>query len=186
MVLVMTEHFRKIAARLTPRAALWRDNRGTAMLEMTILAPVLLVIGLGVIEFGNLIFKRHIIENGIHDAARYIAGMQDCNDAALQQDAADIANYGNIDATGSPRVTNWLLTPADIFCDDVTATYGTVTLRGSGIGGPGNLRLVRIETTVNYGAIDLGFLSILNGIGTIGFDTLSFPVHHEERYYGTR
>jgi len=155
------------------------------MLELTILTPVLLVIGLGVIEFGNLIFKRHIIENGIHDAARFIAGMENCNDAGLQQDAADIANYGNIDATGAPRIANWLLTTADIFCDDVTATYDGVTLRGSGIGGAGNLRLVRIETTVNYGAIDLGFLGVLNILG-VPFNTLSFPVHHEERYFGTR
>lgn len=170
-----------------------RDRRGTAMLEMTILAPVLLVIGLGVLEFGNLIFKRHMIENGIRDAARYIAGIQGCDFASEKptSDAEDwainIATYGKLTNTGPERVPGWALPAADIHCEVIPATYGGQILRGSGIGGATNtLMLVKIDTDVTYGTLSLGFLGVLDNLGSTGFNTLSFPVKHEERYYGTR
>ncbi len=154
------------------------DRRGTAVLEMGIMAPTLLVIGLGVMEFGNLMYKRHLIENGIRDAARYIAGQPTCNTAA----GAALATTGTIDGSGAARVENWSLPPGDIACVSVPATYGAVTLRGS-MGG--NLQVVRINTQVTYGALSLGFLDVLDRMGT-GFSSTSFPVQHEERYYGNR
>ena len=171
-------------------AAIRRDRRGTAMLEMTIMTPVLLTIGLGVMEFGNLIFKRHMIENGIRDAGRYISGMTGaCNtvtlDPTIGAAAVNIANYGNIAGTGPLRVNGWQLNIAQVKCVAIPATYNSVSLRGNGIGGVGQLLVIEIDTTVNYGDIDLGFLGVLNRLG-VGYSTLSFPVKHEERYFGTR
>lgn len=177
---------------LTRFAKLRRDRRGTAVLEMTIMTPVLLVIGLGVLEFGNLIFKRHMIENGIRDAARYIAGIQGCNfvdekpTAEAEGWGVNIATYGQLTDTGNHRVPEWELPADDIDCEVISSAYGGQILRGSGIGGAGNtLMLVKIETDVSYGVLSLGFMSVLDNLG-MDFSTLSFPVRHEERYYGTR
>ncbi len=167
-----------IARPLRTISRLRSDRRGTAVLEMGIMAPTLLIIGLGVMEFGNLMYKRHLIENGIRDAARYIAGQPTCNTAA----GAALATTGTIDGSGAPRVANWALPQSDIACVSVPATYGQVTLRGSS---GGNLQVVRIRTRVSYGALSLGFLGVLDRMGT-GFSSTSFPVRHEERYYGTR
>lgn len=164
------------------------DVSGTAALEMTILTPVLLVIGLGVVEFGNLMFKRHLIENGMRDAARYLAGLAAC-DTASKEAAANIATRGTIDTSGVFRVAGWTLDPvADISCVDVgetytSATYGTHTLRGGGL--DNQLTIVKVSTVVSYGNIDLGFLAVLDRLGT-GFSTMTFPVFHEERWYGNR
>ena len=51
-----------------------KDQRGVAMIEMAAVLPVLLAIGLGVIEFGNAIYSKHLITNGVRDGARYAAG----------------------------------------------------------------------------------------------------------------
>ena len=161
----------------SPARRLRADQRGTAVLEMGLLTPVLLVIGLGVLEFGNLIYKRHLIENGIRDAARYIAGQPTCDKTA----GAHLATTGTIDGSGAQRVDGWQLQDTDINCRVVTSTYGTVTLRSFG----GSLQIVEVGSTVNYGDIGLGFLTVLDRMG-LGFSNMSFPVRHEERYYGTR
>ena len=177
----------KIWSKLTGLARKpMQDRQGTATLEMAIMLPVLLVIGFGVLEFGNLIFKRHLIEAGVRDAARYMAGIPDC-DAPDRQVAADLATFGNIDATPPHRVENWTLEPDDIVCDssvsaDITVGGNTVTLRG-GIGG--NLTIIRINDTVDYSSLGLGYLNLLSYFG-VGFNTLTFHVRHEERWYGNR
>ena len=74
----------------TARRRLLQDSRGTAVLEMAIMTPVLLIIGLGVLEFGNLMFKRHLIEGGVRDAARYLSGMPDCTVVAVRTAAANL------------------------------------------------------------------------------------------------
>lgn len=153
-----------------------RDKRGTAVLEMAIMTPVLLSIGLGVMELGNLVYKRHMIENGIRDAARYMAGIPDCNDN--KQVGADLATHGTIDGTGPARVANWELEAIDISCANVTTSDDLTTLKPF-------VSVVRIDATVTYADIDLGFLDVLANLGA-DLTTLTFPVQHEERWYGER
>ena len=179
---------------LCGRRGLRQDHSGTAMLELVIILPALLVIGLGVIEFGNLIFQRHMIENGVRDAARFIAGMPGCgtpDEAVRKQDGADLATYGEIRRiTGNQnpnpdpplRVPGWSLATTDITCGTVSQSQGTLELRGDI---NGDIHVVRIRTEVQYGNMDLGLLGVLDELG-VGFSTLSFPVIHEERVYGNR
>ena len=78
---------------------LQNDDRGTALLELAVVLPVLLTIGLGVLEFGNMIYRKHLIINGVRDAARYVSGLP--YDAAnTSQTAATITKGQNIAATG--------------------------------------------------------------------------------------
>lgn len=178
---VLLHYLMKIA---TVRRRLVQDNRGTAVLEMAIMTPVLLVIGLGVMEFGNLIFKRHLIEAGVREAGRYMSGMPICLDNTARDNAANLATTATIDGSGPDRVPGWSLVRANITCPLKNAIFvgGTITLRGA-VGG--QLTVVRIDTTVNYGTLQLGMLNVLDRLG-MGFNTLSFAVSHEERFYGNR
>lgn len=178
-----------------------REEAGTALLELTVITPVIIVIGFGVIEFANLMYKRHLIEGGIRDAARYMAGLDECTDGQAGTDAhkaaaANLATRGTIDTSGALRVSGWTLLPGDITCRKVAnsfkndpndATEPAFKLRGDQT----ELTIVSIEDTVTYAAIDLGFLGVLHGVGqmlgnAVNLSGMTFPVKHEERFYGTR
>lgn len=51
------------------------DDRGTTLIEMSVVIPVFLTIGLGTLEFGNLFYKHHLMTNIVRDTARYAAGL---------------------------------------------------------------------------------------------------------------
>lgn len=148
-----------------------RDCRGAALLEMTVILPVLLVIGLGVFEFGNLIYNYHLITVGVRDGARYAAGLpQGTADAK----AANIAVTGT-DSGGTNRVSWWVT-------DDVSVAYRNEP-NDDGLGnklyrGGANIVMVTVFTDVDYQP--LGFLGFLN-LGTI-----TLHAQHEERLYGVR
>lgn len=154
------------------------DIRGTAVLEMAFMTPVLLTIGLGVMEMGNLVYKRHLIQNGVRDAARYVAGVQGCNSTA----GSFLAARGTIDNSGPLRVPGWTEADVTITCPSTASTaFEGVELRSVG----GVIRIVKVTTIVDYTRVDLGFLDVLVNWG-VPFNSLSFPVSHEERHYGFR
>jgi Flp pilus assembly protein TadG len=49
----------------------WRDERGGAMVEFALILPVLMIILLGILEGGLLLFNQHIITNASREGARY-------------------------------------------------------------------------------------------------------------------
>jgi Flp pilus assembly protein TadG len=83
------------------------DERGAAMIEMAAVLPVLLAIGLGVIEFGNAIYSKHLITNGVRDGARYAAGRP--ADCACDADIKTCAMKG---AALAPISVSWWDDPA--------------------------------------------------------------------------
>src|SRR5215471_12529704 len=52
-------------------AALGADQRGGAVIEFAILAPVLFTILLGIIEMGRMFYVRQALEYATEEAARY-------------------------------------------------------------------------------------------------------------------
>ena len=52
---------------------LWRSTDGTALVEATIITPVLIVLFFGVFEFSWYFYNQQLVEIGVRDAARYIA-----------------------------------------------------------------------------------------------------------------
>ena len=77
--------------------SLWRNGKGSALIEGAIIVPVLLVLVLGVFEFSWLFYQQHLISTGIHDAARYIARSAKPHDLTIQKDAKNLATTGAID-----------------------------------------------------------------------------------------
>ena len=160
--------------------ALAHDRKGTALLESAVVIPVILLIGLGVIEFANFFYHRHLIEAGVRDAARYLAALP-LADPQSELDAEDIALTGEIGNTTDYRVSWWNDRTTIVVTNPPTSDSFTVgsddyTLRNSD---GTNVYAVRVSATVPYQS--LGFLT-----GFLGLGNITFNVVHEERHIGNR
>ncbi len=49
------------------------DQAGAALVEMTLIVPLMLTLAAGVFEFSNIIKTKLLLEAGVRDGARYIA-----------------------------------------------------------------------------------------------------------------
>ena len=148
------------------------DRDGTSVIELAVLLPVLFTLGLGMFEFGNLIYRYHLIAVGVRDAARYASGLPQ---GTQDTKAKNIAVWGLVTATGAKRVPWWNTS-------NVTVTYRNVANDdGSGnklYRGGANITMVTVSTSVPYQG--LGFLS------TLGLGPITLAARHEERLYGVR
>ena len=167
------------------------DQRGTALIELAVVLPVLLAICLGVFEFGNAIYGRHLIENGVRDAARYAAGFA-ANDTTAISNAKNIALTGAISG-GSLRVSWW--DPLNVVVANrngtIAVTYTPVPITKTNYCGTATnpaycrgadathqINLVTVSTDVPYAG--LGFL------GYFGLSNLTMHVEHVERLFSVR
>lgn len=158
-----------------------RDERGAVLVEMTLVAPLMLVLSAGVFEFGNLIHDKLLMEAGLSDGARFGArcNSQIYTDAGLSaidcaDIAANIAVYGKpaVTQTDVPRIAGWLKA-------NVTVTIGT-GCHDAVVGGVTQYRSTTaqvciVEADGTYPYTGVGMLSFI-GIGPI---TLSGS--HQER-----
>ena len=143
------------------------------MLEMAVVLPVLLAIGLGVFEFGNLIYKYHLITVGVRDAARYAAGFPS---GSRDAEAKNIATTG-VTSGGTNRVADWI--PGDVFVAYTTFANGPTSCGSAKCyRGGDTITTVRVWTSEAYQP--LGFL------GYLGLGTITLNASHEERLYGVR
>jgi Flp pilus assembly protein TadG len=157
------------------------DESGASLLELTVVLPVLLVIGMGAIEFGMRIYREHLVFNGVRDAARFAAGLpfDPGNKDQYKGRIQSIAVYGNPAGSGAPRVTNWTTS-------DISVDWGNPIANGYNSCGTtqcyrGELELyaVTVSTTFSYPATGLESL-----LGLTGNPTLSAT--HQERVIGVR
>jgi Flp pilus assembly protein TadG len=162
----------------------WRqfgsDRSGAALLELTVVLPVVMAVGFGAIEFGNLIYKDHLLWNGVRDGARYLAGLP-YDPSTNDTNAKNIVVTGVISG-GTARVAGWTTS-------QVTITYPTVpngptscTIGGvqqKCYRGPDPITMVTVSTSYTY--TSLGFMEFL-GLG--GSKTLT--ASHQERIIGNR
>ena len=49
----------------------WKDQKGQGLVEFAIILPVLLIILLGIVEFGLILYNQHVITNASREGARY-------------------------------------------------------------------------------------------------------------------
>ncbi len=157
------------------------DDTGTSILELAIVLPVLLSIGLGVMEFGNLIYRQHLIVNGVRDAARYASGRPyKPSDTTLMGSitsaAANIAATGTITG-GSNRISWWA--PGDVAVVYTTVPNGPASCGAARCYRPvGDIAIVTVTTSVDY--VPLGFLDFLQ------LDDITLTASHQERVIGVR
>ena len=160
-----------------------RDEGGAALLELTVIMPFLIFLGLGIFEFGNMLYQYHLITGGVRDAGRFAAGMPKpdtvvpteivCTDPAATPIACAkrLAVTGQMAVQNAPKRVDWWEVD-HIFIDYVALDPPDTDLRG------GNPFKVVVATEVVYD--DIGFLDAL-GVGPI-----TIAISHEERLYGVR
>ena len=94
-------------------------QRGIAMVEFTIVLPVLLVLLFAVTEIGRALVRYNTLTKAVQDGARYAAAYALLGttgavtiDAQLQTAVRNVVVYGNTAGTGSPQLGG--LQPAQI------------------------------------------------------------------------
>lgn len=152
-----------------------RDQRGTVLIEMAIVAPLMLLLSAGVFEFGNLIHDKLLMEAGLDDAARFAAR---CNSQIYTQAnltincaavAKNIAERGYV-AGGTERVPGFNVTVNTSTCYNTVDVNGVVLYLST----TSQVCVVTASGTLAYSGI--GMLSLLN----IGPITLN--ASHQERF----
>jgi Flp pilus assembly protein TadG len=156
-----------------------RDLDGAALVEFTLVAPVLISLMCGLAELGQLLRQYHVMEKGVRDAARYLthvpvnppcAGITDPAGYTWTQAVADakkLAVYGSISGS-TPLYPSWAST-ATVTVDDATCLTNPRDPTGAKV----NL-LPKITVTAAAPYVDLGMLRV------IGLGPFTLTVSHQE------
>jgi Flp pilus assembly protein TadG len=98
-----------------------RDDRGTALIEMAFTLPLLLLISLGIIEFGRAFQTWQILTNAAREGAR-VAVLPGMSDSMVTARVQEYIDAGVLDASVTPTIT---------IQRNATISYGTGTASGS-------------------------------------------------------
>lgn len=165
----MFSALRRILSRLR------RDERGSVMVEMTLITPLMIGLSAGVFEFSNLFQRKLLIEAGLRDAGRYASR---CNPAfsglTCDANAINIAVFGTV-AAGTARVSGWAASDVTISYYNTTNTVnvdGTQDYRGSAA----TVKTVRLVTSYPYPNTSL--------LTYLGIGPITLTAAHEERVTG--
>ena len=89
-----------------------KSQKGSAVLEMALVLPILLMLLFGVVEFGRVLMVKQAITNAAREGAR--AGAVDLNDSGALQKALDVTrNYlsaSGLDANTTSVVPSFVIT----------------------------------------------------------------------------
>jgi Flp pilus assembly protein TadG len=164
-------------------AALWRDEDGSALVEATIVMPLLITLFLGVFEFSWYLYNQQLVVSGLRDAARYMTRVEltDGNRDPCSQkdqygvlytdDAANIATTAEPLPGGSARVAGW--SPADVTISCVPS----VALE-NGDYADGSAVMTIIEVATRFADPSLGLFS------SLGLKAPMLSFSHQERFIG--
>jgi Flp pilus assembly protein TadG len=173
----MPEHTR---ARVV---SLWRDNEGSALVEATIVMPLLIALFLGVFEFSWFLYNQQLVVSGLRDAARYMTRIELTNGnrdpcaqkdqygALYTDDAANIATTAQSLAGGSTRVTGW--SPADVTISCVSS----VALE-DGDYADGSAAMTIIDVATRFADPSFGLFA------SLGLKPPMLSFSHQERFLG--
>jgi Flp pilus assembly protein TadG len=151
----------------------FKAKRGAALVEFSLVAPLLIFLMCGLAEFASILRQYHIMEKGVRDAGRYLARvpMTGCtlNGAAVAR-AQNLALTGRTDS-GSFLLPSWTdpNTVSVVVVQCINNTSGTYR---------GRANMPVIEVTAGAPYADLGLLSII-GVGNI-----DLAVSHQQLWIG--
>ncbi|MET0182527.1 MAG: TadE/TadG family type IV pilus assembly protein [Caulobacterales bacterium] len=88
------------------RRGFFASREGAAAVEFAIVAPMLVILMLGIVAFGGYFFTAHTVQQLANDAARAaIAGLDDEERLSLAQDAVETAAADQPSMRGAPNVS---------------------------------------------------------------------------------
>jgi Flp pilus assembly protein TadG len=163
-------------------ASLWRDDDGSALVEATIVMPLLISLFLGVFEFSWFLYNQQLVVSGLRDAARYMTRIEltdgnrdpcaqkDLNGVPYTADAANIATTAQRGG-GSARVSGWSAADVTISC------FSSAAL-DAGNYADGSTSMTIIDVATRFADPSLGLFSIL------GLKPPLISFSHQERFIG--
>jgi Flp pilus assembly protein TadG len=107
---------------MRPQSMRWRrDDRGTALMEMAFTLPLLLLISVGIIDFGRAFQTWQILTNAAREGAR-VAVLPGMSDSMVTARVQEYVQAGVLDAGVTPTVT---------IQRNASVSYGSGTATGS-------------------------------------------------------
>ena len=152
----------------TRSKSLWTNERGSALIEASIVLPLLLALVGGVLEFSFFFYQEQLITVGVRDAARYLALTADPTSATNQVGAMNLAVAGSIGG-GTPRVPGWNIADVSVSITPWDNSDGALS---------GRTMIPIITVSTHFAELSLGFLRLL------GLSTPTISVSHQERWVG--
>jgi Flp pilus assembly protein TadG len=111
---------------MKPQSMRWRrDDRGTALMEMAFTLPLLLLISVGIIEFGRAFQTWQILTNAAREGAR-VAVLPGMTDDMVTARVQEYIQAGVLDPSVTPTIT--IQRNASISYGSGTATGSKVTV----------------------------------------------------------
>lgn len=90
---------------MRPQRTRWRrDDRGTALMEMAFTLPLLLLISIGIIDFGRAFQTWQVLTNAAREGAR-VAVLPGIADSMVAARVQEYVQAGVLDASVTPTVT---------------------------------------------------------------------------------
>lgn len=120
--------------------------RGTAIVEFAIFLLPMLLLALGVAEYGRAMYQYNTLTKSVRDSARLLSQFNPADAGYPVADAKCLAVYGNTSCTGSPLASG-LTTAMVQVCDQENSaacpgnTYANVAT------GHGTINLVEVKIT---------------------------------------
>jgi Flp pilus assembly pilin Flp len=162
----------------------WREQGGAALVEFTLVLPLLLLFAAGVTELGYAMHQQHVAQKAVRDAARYAArypfALKSCplatqpEWAAMVTDTAFVALHGKLNTGSSLLMPNWSgARAADVVVSETCFPAGTLI---SPAGGGNDIPVIKVSASVQFTGV--GFLSVM---GLSGFD---IKAEHSEMWAG--
>ena len=152
---------------------------GAALVEATLMMPLLFSMAMGTFEFGRALQHHHVLNKGVRDATRYLTQVGVTCPAASAtgsvDDAADITAARNLAMTGylsggAPLLSYWTAPST------VTVAVGCLDNTAGSLRGASWLPVITVTASVPY--TDAGFLSLF------GFSPITLSAVHEELHIG--
>ena len=139
-----------------------RDQRGAAAVEFALVTPLLLMLVLGILDFGWMIMKANLVNNAARDAARVasLAGTYDDIDATLDE---ELTAAGIDLASVDTQIT--CTNTSGTSCDGTESSYNTNATSGSTV-------MVNITYTHEW-LTPIGSMCAVAGGGSCVGDTIS-------------
>ncbi len=187
---------------------LQRCDAGAALVEFTIVAPLLLLLLAGFSEFGRIVYHDHVLEKSARDAARYLARVDlgDSNSDGIPgpvvgddwSAAVGLLGYGKKDATGAtPLIAYWqpdtTLSPTTSG-NTSTLDQGTyeieITVEETGVDldsdptNPDDFTVPVVTVTAAVDFQDIGLLSAMTAFFGAKVDDIRLAGSHEQAHIG--
>ena len=166
------------------------DDSGAALLEFSLLLPVLVVMMAFIGDISRAVYQFHVAEKGVKSAARYLARVPDVTVCAassfdtFSSNAANMAQRGSFNAQDDFKLSNWQ-NAADltisVVCeanaiDAVTNTRPFI--------GPDQIPVITVSTSFAFD--DVGMLNLIKLIDGTQSDNsgITIAASHSEVYVG--